>query len=216
MATEPIRNAAAGERLWFIVGRWQEYEGEGRANVLRLLGITAFYAVHFANYLSLEPRTASDRDFHLAVTFLTTAWCGLCGAVLYCRTHGVFPAWLKYLSTGCDLVLLTTVLTLADGPRSPLVVAYLLIIVLASLRFNLQLVWFATGGAMAGYIFLLGYARWGAVPGWPKPDMSLPRYAQTTFLVALALTGVVLGQVIRRVRQVATDYATRLERTRGG
>jgi hypothetical protein len=31
------------ERRWFIASRWEEYEGEGRANLLRMIGIAAFY-----------------------------------------------------------------------------------------------------------------------------------------------------------------------------
>ena len=38
----------------------------------------------------------------------------------------------------------------------------------------------------------------------------VPRYHQLMFLLALVLTGVVLGQVIRRVRWMAQDYAERL------
>ncbi len=95
-------------------------------------------------------------------------------------------------------------------------VAYFLVIVLAALRFNLQLIWFTTGGAIAGYLFLLGFARWGSIPGWPRGDVTVPRYAQVIFLLALVLTGVVLGQVIRRVRHLADSYARRIEETRGG
>jgi hypothetical protein len=113
-------------------------------------------------------------------------------------------------------VLLTSVLTLADGPRSPLVVVYFLLIVLAALRFNLRLIWFASGGAIAGYLFLLGFARWGSISGWDKPDMTVPRYHQVIFVLALAMTGIVLGQLIRRVRNVADEFAQRAEETRGG
>ena len=41
MASDP--SAARDDREWFIVGRWQEYEGEARANLLRIAGIGAFY-----------------------------------------------------------------------------------------------------------------------------------------------------------------------------
>src|SRR5207247_1444443 len=134
----------------------------------------------------------------------------------FCGRHRIFPHWLKFLSPGCDLLLVTTVLTLAEGPRSPLVVAYFLVIVLAALRFSLRLIWFSTAGAVAGYLFLLGFARWGSIPGWVTADRTVPRYAQVIFLLALVLTGVVLGQVIRRVRRLADDYARRVEETRGG
>ncbi len=136
--------------------------------------------------------------------------------MLYCRRQRIFSFWLKFIAAGCDLLLLTTILALADGPRSPLVVAYFLIIALAALRFSLPLIWFSTAGAVAGYLFLLGFARWGSVPGWVKADMTVPRYHQVIFLLALVLTGVVLGQVIRRVRRLADNYARRIEDTRGG
>lgn len=205
----------AAERTWFIVSRWQEFEGEGRANLLRLIGIAVFYAIELVNYYGVDLSFVQmpavvERPFHLAVTFLAVAWTMLCLGVLLCRQQGIFPTWLKYLSTGCDVVLLTSILTLADGPKSPLVVAYFLVIVLASLRFSLQLIWFATAGAIGGYLFLLGFARWGSIPGWEKPDLTVARYHQIIFVLALVLTGVVLGQVIRRIRRLAEEYAERM------
>jgi O-antigen ligase len=102
----------------------------------------------------------------------------------------------------------------ADGPRSPLVAAYSLVIAVAALRFRLRLVWFATLGSMAGYLVLLGYARWFAGRDeslFGPRDLSVPRYQQLIVLFALALLGIVLGQMIRRVRALAEDYARRLQ-----
>jgi hypothetical protein len=188
--------------------------------LLRIIGITVFYAVELVNYYGLnlgviQMPVVVNRAFHLAVTVLVVAWGMLCVSVLHCRRQGILPFWLKFVSTGVDLLLLTTILALADGPRSPMVVAYFLVICLASLRFSLRLIWFATGGAIAGYLFLLGFARWGSIPGWEKPDMTLPRHAQLIFLLALLLTGIVLGQVIRRVRCLADNYARKVEEAGG-
>jgi len=211
---------ATSDRQWQIAGHWEEFEGEGRANLLRLIGITAFYAVELVNYYGLnvgiiQMPVVVNRAFHLAVTVLVVAWAMLCVSVLHCRRQGILPFWLKFVATGADLLLLTTILALADGPRSPIVVAYFLVICLASLRFSLRLIWFATGGAIAGYLFLLGFARWGSIPGWEKPDMTLPRYSQLIFVLALLLTGIVLGQVIRRVRCLADNYARKIEEAGG-
>src|SRR5262249_33556368 len=99
------------DRPWFIVSRWQEDEGEGRANLLRLIGLVAFYAVELVNYHGLDlgfieiPKVV-DRPFHLAMTFLTLGWCMLCLGVLCCRVQGIFPRWLKFFSTGADVLLL--------------------------------------------------------------------------------------------------------------
>jgi hypothetical protein len=190
---------------WFIVGRWQEYEGEGRANLLRIAGVGAFYGVELVNYWTGEV----DRPFHQAVTALALTWALVGLGVLLCLAQHVFPASLKFLSTTADLALLTAILMLADGPKSPLVVAYFLLIVLATLRFSLSLIWFTAIGSVLGYMFLLGYARW-----FTDRDIGVPRYHQAIVLLALALAGIVLGQVVRRVRRMAIDYAARVAANR--
>lgn len=202
------------ERHWFIVGRWQEFEGEARANLLRILGIGAFYAIELLNYrglrlgaLELPKLQGVDERFHQAVTALAVAWTLVGLGVLVCLRARVFPAALKFVSTACDVVLLSAVLTLADGPRSPLLVGYFLIVALSGLRFSLRLVWFATLGSMLGYLYVLGYARWFADPA---RHLRVERYQQLIFLLALALSGIVLGQVIRRVRRMAEEFAARV------
>jgi len=205
--------SAEGDRQWFIVGRWQEYEGEARANVLRIIGIAAFYLVELVNYHGLQlgwfemPKVV-EKPFHQAITALAVAWTMVALGVLLCLSQRVFPAVLKFVSTGCDVVLLTAVLTVADGPSSPMVIGYFLVIALSTLRFNLPLVRMATVGSMLGYLFLLGYARWF------HEELRVPRYHQLIFLLALALCGIVLGQVIRRVRGLAKEYADRLQASR--
>ena len=76
---------------------------------------------------------------------------------------------------------------------------------LAALRFSLPLIWFATAGGMFGYLALLAHAKWFA------PEHQVPRYHEVMFLLALGLTGITLGQVLRRVRRMAEDYAARRE-----
>jgi hypothetical protein len=213
----PDTDTAAGKgdgRRWFIVTRWQEYEGEARANLLRIAGIGAFYLVEIANYHGLrlgfiELPQVVDKPFHQAVTALAVAWAMVAMGVLVCLRQQFFPAVLKYISTGADVVLLTAILVVADGPKSPLVVGYFLLIVLATLRLSLPLVRFATVASAGGYLFLLAYARWFA------SDLRVARYHQIIFLLGLVLTGVVLGQVIRRVQRLAEDYASRARSAQG-
>jgi len=201
MATDSETPPALDDHQWYIVGRWQEYEGEGRANLLRIVGVGVFYCIELANYWS----GAVDRPFHQAVTALALTWAVVALGVLFCLSQNIFPGWLKFLSTAADLVLLTAILVLADGPKSPLVVAYFLLIVLSTLRFSLRLIWFAALGSILGYMFLLGYAKW-----FTEREIRVERYQQAIVLLALALTGIVLGQVIRRVRRLASEYAARI------
>lgn len=215
MTTDTQLGTPTRERQWFIVSRWQEYEGEARANLLRIICVGAFYIVELINHgvrlgpLEL-PQVVDDR-FHASMTGLAVAWTMVGLVTLVClRTH-VFPAALKYATTGCDLVLLTAVLMIADGPRSPLVIGYFLIVALAALRLSLGLVWATTLGAMAGFLFLLGYVKYFA-PAERAATMSVPRYYQMIVLLGIALAGVILGQLIRRVRTMAEDFARRTER----
>ena len=111
-----------------------------------------------------------------------------------------------------DVVLLTVLLMVANGPRSPMVVGYFLILAMASLRFRLPLIWCATLAAAAGYVWLLGWAMW--IEG--VRDVRVPRYHQLIVLTALALCGIIQGQVIRRVHSLAVEYARGLTASGGG
>ncbi|MFI5458243.1 MAG: hypothetical protein ACHRXM_22665 [Isosphaerales bacterium] len=211
MATTTSEERDADDRSWYIVGRWREYQGEGRSNLLRIVGIAAFYSVELANYRGFRlgyfemPRLETvDRPFHLAVTALAVAWTMTALAVQICLRRQVFPASLKFLSTGADIALMTCVLCISNGPRSPLVVGYFVIVALAALRFSLPLVWFATVGSMLGYLAVLGHAKWFAAG-----DLRVPRYHEVMFLLALGLTGITIGQVLRAVRSMAVDYGAR-------
>jgi len=209
MAESAKAPSASMDRQWFIVGRWQEYEGEARANTLRIIAVGAFYIVELINYNGLrlgffEMPKVAEQSFHQAVTALAVAWTVVGLGVLFCLSHRFLPRILKFVSTGCDILLLTLILVVASGPSSPLVVGYFLLIALSALRFNLPLVRFATVGSMAGYLCVLAHAKWFAT------DLRVPRYHQIIFLLALGLTGIVLGQVIRRVRHLAWEYAERL------
>ena len=207
-------SSASTDRQWFIVGRWQEYVGEARANLLRIAAVGAFYLIELANYhgVSLGPLeipSTVDLEFHRVMTALAVAWTMVALATFVCLRLRIFPAALKYITTASDVILLTTVLTVADGPRSPLVAGYFLVIAVSTLRFQLRLVWCSTLGCMVGYLFLTGYARWFA-----DRDLTVPRHYQLIMLLALALTGITLGQVIRRVRAMATEFAERVDSLR--
>lgn len=212
MVSSPEARPAVEDRSWYIVSRWQEYEGEGRANLLRLAGIAGFYLVQLATYHGLNlgiihfPQIR-DRGFHQAVTAVAVAWTMMGLGILFCLRQQFFPTSLKYLSTTGDLILLTTLLMVANGPRSPVVVVYFLILALAAVRFSVPLVQFTSVGTMISYLALITYARWFAT----GRTIRVPPYQEVILLLALAMTGITLGQTVRRVRALANEYAERLE-----
>jgi hypothetical protein len=60
---------------------------------------------------------------------------------------------------------------------------------------------------MLGYAWLLGWAMWIE----DVRNVRVPRYHELILLTALALSGIILGQVIRRVKSIAAEYARRLD-----
>jgi len=82
------------------------------------------------------------------------------------------------------------------------------ILALASLRVSIGLVWFATLGSMAGYLSLVGLAD----KKWFDQEHAVPVVTQVITVLSLAMTGIVLGQIVRRARSLAEEYAIRKER----
>jgi len=194
---------------WHIVQRWQEIRGEARANLLRILAIGVFYAIEWVNATGVDfgpfhLAPVVNQSFHRLMTALTLAWCLEAMAILLCLRRQIVPSALKFIATFSDLTLLTFILAIADGARSPLVILYFLVIVLSAQRFSLRLIQFATLGSLLSYGVLIGYARWWQLP---RP----PHYAELIFLAGLAIAGIMMGQLVRRVRELADEYATRLE-----
>jgi hypothetical protein len=195
--------ALDSERPWFILSRWQQYEGEGRTNLLRVLAIAGYYTVHLTTYLSLAERAPEDQQYHRLVTLIAAAWLFLSLGVLVALQRQYFPAALKYVTSGVDLLLLTAVAWLGNGPQSPVVLGYFVIVAAAGLRFSLPLVWTTTLAAMGGYLALVAAKD----RTWFDPIHDTPVAQQLTMHLSLALTGIVLGQVLRRFRSAAEEYA---------
>jgi hypothetical protein len=191
----------ASDRRWFIQRRWQEFEGEGRTNLLRVLAVAGYYMVHLATYVGVAERSAADQAYHRHATLLAAGWVFVSLAVLVALRRHYLPAAMKYVTTGLDLLLLTALAWLGSGPQSPLVTGYFVIVASAALRFSLPLVWSSTLGAMACYLALVG--KHDAM--WFDAQHATPVVQQLSMLLSLGLTGIVLGQVLRRVRSMVLE-----------
>lgn len=205
---------------WDILQRWQAYDAEGRANLLRIVAIGALYLVHLWSYLSAsrempgprflqlgELNAVSDR-FHVIVTLLAVAWAVFAMGILIALQQKLFPRWLPYLSTAVDITLLTGVICLGSVSRSPLVTGYFLVLTLAAMRLDLRLLWFATAGCAVAFLCVLGCAKWPAAFGIDASapagvEIRIPRHHQIIVMTSIVLGGVMLGQLVRRVRRLA-------------
>lgn len=197
---------------WHVVRRVWSYRGEERANFMRILGIACFYVIELINryglnlgFVEFPPVEGVDQRFHAAVTALAVAWIASALGVLIMMRSRRFPPALKYITTTVDVVLLTSILLIADGPESPLIITYFIILATAPLRFSAPLVRYTTAATIFGYVILLGDA-------WlRRPETRVPRYEQVMTVLALALTGFALMELMRALREAAEAYAARKE-----
>src|SRR5688500_15113778 len=91
--------ATSADRQWYIVGRWQEFEGESRANLLRIVAVGAFYIVQLLNFYIFYGADPQQLPFHQKATGIAVAWAMVALAVMVCLRRRIFPAALKYCST---------------------------------------------------------------------------------------------------------------------
>lgn len=198
---------------WYVTERWQNLDGEFRSNYCRGLSIGAFYLIHLLHYARPMGMFELDEQpsivFHRCVTLIAAIWILMSVGIDLCLRNRVFPRWLPYAATTVDVILVTAVLGLGGGQQSPLVLGYLLVVILASLRANLRLIRFATVAALLGYLLVMAMAKWPERFGIP-PIGRVPRYAQIMTLTAIAVSGIMLGQLIRRFRHMANHFASQL------
>ncbi|KAF0245619.1 MAG: hypothetical protein FD180_1487 [Planctomycetota bacterium] len=193
MSADPVWDGAQ------YVERWA---GEVRVNLLRIVALAAFYGWHLFNYLNKAPDLTPQ--IHFAITAACLVW-GLSALAVHLALNRRYcPPALRYGAIAMDALMATTVLLVADGPKSPLVVVYFLVVASAALRLDLKAVWVAVLAAVLGYATLCGQAK------WRRPEMNVPRRAQVTVALALGCAGLVAGQMVRQAKRLARDYGERL------
>lgn len=196
------------------------WAGEVRLNLVRLAALIAFYATHLVTVCLSRENPDLAGAYHVKVTALVMVWT-IGAVVLYLSlSRRSTPPALKYVVTAWDTLLITTLVVLAGGPKSPLLILYFLVIAAAPLRLSLRLVYAATLCAVAGYLFLLGhhaFYRIGYESYYSTSTERIPRTHEAIFLIGLLTCGVLAGQVVRQTRRltqglsVATDAGASAE-----
>jgi hypothetical protein len=203
---------AADDPLWEDAQRLEGFAGEIRLNRIRLAAIIVFYVRHLAEvYLWRQPGSnPAGGRYHLEVSAAVVFWVLEVIALHWRLSRGQVPARLKFLSTGWDLLMVTVLAALAGGPVTPLVLLYFLVIASAPLRLSLRLVYFATGGAVLGYLALLMYFVLyviGRHRYYATPQLRIPRKDELIFVLELLAAGVLAGQAVRQARRLVRGHA---------
>jgi hypothetical protein len=201
---------------WADARRLEAWAGETRVNLIRAVALAAFYGHHLLNVYVFKDDPAAGGAFHLAVTAIVIAWTAAVGILYACLSRRRVPPALKFVATAWDLVLVTALVVVSpEGPRSPLVLLYFVVVASAPLRLSLPLVQVATFGAWAAALVALGhhvYFRVGSEAYFaPGSTHRISRTAEVIFLMSLGAVGLLGGQMVRQARRLVQGYPVRVE-----
>lgn len=189
---------------WEDARRVEAWAGEVRVNFIRASAVAAFYGHHLLRQYVLSG-TRTTPEYHQAVTLVTAAFVLMVLALQHALARRYFPVWLKFASSALDTFLVTLYLVAGGGPRSPLTVIYFIVLAASSLRLSLRLVWATTAFTLLGYLSAVLYTvRF-------KPQWRIPHDEQVVFMLALAGTGLVAGQMVRQARRLIQGSPVEVE-----
>jgi hypothetical protein len=204
------------DTTWVDARRPEAWAGELRVNLIRAVALVVFYASHLLNVYVWTDDPEARGAFHAVVTAAVLAWTvAILLLNVFLTRRFVSPA-LKYLSTAVDLVLITALVMVSpEGPRSPLMLLYFVVIAAAPLRLSLPLVYATTLGAMAAALFALGHYVLVRL-GWqeymdPSKGHRIPRVTELLFLLALGASGLLAGQLVRQARRLVHGYPVKVQ-----
>ena len=191
--------------LWHDARRPEAWAGELRVNLIRLLAIVLFYGRHLVEF-ALAPTDAPVRGaYHARVTVLVLLWSAAAVVLHVVLARRRNPKGLAYFSVLLDVLMVTALLAVAGGPRTPLVMLYFLVVATSPMRLSLRVVYAATGGAMLGYFFLVGYYAYhviGIDRYYATSTLRIPRSEQAIVALALLVAGLFAGQTVRQARRL--------------
>ena len=205
---------------WEDASRLEAWTGELRVNLIRSIALVVFYANHLVDVSTRSERTDAGGTFHAAVTAIVLAWAVGILILHICLARRFLPPALKYVATAWDLVLITALVMVSpDGPISPLMLLFFVVIAAAPLRLSLPLVYVTTLGAMAAALIALGQYVVLRL-GWEEyMDASkghrIPHVTEVIFLLALGASGLLAGQSVRQARRLVYGYPVKVQEHQG-
>jgi hypothetical protein len=207
---------------WDDARRLEAWAGETRVNLIRAIALVVFYVHHLINiFVFKDPGFATDKDrnlFHAQVTAIVLAWAVGIFVLHLCLFRRYVPPALPFVAIGWDLVMVSLLVGAApEGPRSPLILLYFVVVASAPLRMSLPVVWFATFGTMLASVILMGYIVL-IREGWDKyyttSTLRVPQATEVIFLLSIGAIGLLGGQTVRQARRLVRGYPVTVEEPR--
>ena len=194
-----VRPPHFGQRLW----NWTRRQP---ALALRLGALATFGVVQWTTYLA--GTSGVNLLFHVKMLILLGLWAAasvVCQQFLDSRRWSL-PA--RFVWGSLDSLVLLTMLLVADGAASPMIIGYPLLIVGSGLWFRVRFVWFMTVLSLASYAALVidFYVR----RPWLQSTVAPSYHRHVVFAVGLAVMGAGVGYLVHRLRTLSSFYGRQL------
>lgn len=190
LKSEPV--AAQPQGFWPTFRRWGRREP---ALVLRLAALLLAACIVQGKYMV----DGADLLFHLKIQSLFGLWAVVSFAFQGILNKGRSLHAARFGWAAADVILLTTMLSIVDGPVGPLLIGYPLLVVASGLFFKVRLVWFTTFVSLVSYAILVGVRR---------ENVELPHYP-VLFAAVLAVLGFMVAYQVERVRVLSRYFEQR-------
>ncbi len=112
------------------------------------------------------------------------------------------PGPVRYIWAAADVIMYTLLVVINEGLTTSLVAGYFLLVAASGLWFREYLVWVTTGMAVVGYCVLV------LEVGLLQSTLESP-YRHVVFALALAVSGLITGYQVKRVRALSQYYESR-------
>jgi len=173
--------------LW--LKRRETWAGDQKANRIRLVAVGLFTINELVNYHVLH---VVDLRFHVGSLVIVALWTVATMLFSILLREHIWPRATSYIIACADVLLLTWLLFLGHGPKSPLVVLYFLIIALSGMRVDPVVCLFTAAAATVGYGAVLQFAK------QRRPEFLVPPYHAVIVALSLLLMGVVMAHLAGR------------------
>jgi serine/threonine-protein kinase len=182
--------------LWQRLRRWARREP---ALVSRLGTMAICGAILQTNNYLIHPLERTSYHETIGIVIL---WALLSAAFQGMLTRDRWADLARYAWATADVTLYTVVVLINHGLSTSLVAGYFLLVAASGLWFREHLVWITTGLAVLGYGTLVLEA------GLVQETIESP-YRHVVFAATLAVSGLITGYQVRRVRALSQYYDTR-------
>ncbi len=157
----------------------------------------AALALFFANQTLLYAFETIDEAFYRRMTVFIVAWALGATAMHMLLEWAGRRSLMRYLWATMDVALLTVILLIANGPKSPLVPIYLLILVSTGFRWRPWLTVYVTALCIGAFLLLVAEAR------ARRPHLSPALDEVLVPVVTMIVVGMISAALIKRMRGLA-------------